>query len=245
VPASGRGLAAATLTSVRCSHGLGRSLLDLVLPVACVGCAGRADWLCARCVAALGGPGHDVAPTPRPPGLPPVRAVAAYDGVVRELLLAHKERGALRLARPLGAAVARAGGSLVDRDGSVVLVPVPSTRRSVRARGHDPTLRLAGVAARLLGLRAVPALRHARAVADQHGLGSAGRQANLRGALVVRGGRPPPVAGRRVLLVDDLVTTGATLAEAARALRAVGAAVVGAAVVAATIRRSTVGSGLD
>jgi predicted amidophosphoribosyltransferase len=91
-------------------------------------------------------------------------------------------------------------------------------------------LRSCGVPARL-----ADALTHARRVADQAGLGAPDRMANLAGALRV--GRPAGVAGRRVVLVDDVVTTGVTLAEAARALRAAGAEVPAAAVIAATARR--------
>jgi predicted amidophosphoribosyltransferase len=216
-----------------------RALLDLVLPVTCAGCDDAPTWLCPRCRQALAGRPREVVPAPAPAGLPPVRAVAAYDGVVRQLLLAHKEDGVLRLAGPLGAALSRAAGELVPsgRQGFVV-VPVPSSRASVRARGNDPTLRMARAAARALsGARLLPALRHVRPVADQSGLGLSARRANLAGALAVRRRAGRLLDGRTVLIVDDLMTTGSTLVEAARAIRAAGGHVLGAAVVAATRRR--------
>ena len=217
-----------------------RAAADLLMPLVCAGCARPGRWLCQGCSALLSGPGRRVAPTPAPAGLPAVAAVAAYDGPVRDLLVAYKERGLLRLAGPLGAAVAAAVRALPPGPSVVVpvLVPVPSSPSAVRLRGHDPTARIAGVAARRLGggVRAVRALRQGRAVADQAGLGAAGRAANLSGALVAAPRRIP--VGAPVVVVDDVLTTGATAAEAARALRSVGCLVLGVAVVAATPRRS-------
>lgn len=210
-------------------------LLDLVLPRSCAGCDAPGRTLCAACVASLQAPRRH-RPEPCPRGLPPLVAAAAYDGPARAALLAHKERGRLGLARPLGAALA---GAIVrlDLPPRVVLVPVPSSAAAVRARGHDHARRLAAAAARgVPGARASPLLVPGRVVADQAGLDRAGRAANLAGALRARGS----LRGLPVVVVDDVVTTGATLAEAARALRAAGAEVQGCAVVAATARRSSV-----
>ncbi|MFI8089905.1 ComF family protein [Streptomyces sp. NPDC086080] len=220
-------------------------LTDLVLPAECGGCGRLRTVLCAGCRTALSGglPGR-VRPAPEPAGLPPVHAAARYADEVRAALLAHKERGALALSRPLGAALAGAvrAGLRAARTGvpggpdaashpgpgaggdPVLLVPVPSARRTVRARGHDPARRIAYAAAgelRRAGVpvRVLPALWQRRGVADQSGLGSRQRLANLAGALTVAPGCGRLLSGGRVMLVDDLMTTGASLAEAARAVR--------------------------
>ncbi|KUF13717.1 hypothetical protein AT728_39440 [Streptomyces silvensis] len=216
-------------------RGWWRDLTDLVLPADCPGCGAPRVALCAGCRSALSGAApRGVRPNPWPRGLPAVHAAAPYGGAVRAVLLAHKERGALPLAEVLGEALAgavraalRDAGAGQVEGGPVLLVPVPSARRAVRARGHDPVRRLALAAAGRLRRAGMPVsvlcvLRQRRAVADQAGLNSRQRQLNLSGALEVA-----PDAGRllrdagRIVVVDDLMTTGASLAEAARALRGV------------------------
>ncbi|MFD9335262.1 ComF family protein [Streptomyces sp. NPDC060028] len=229
-------------------RGWWQELAGLVLPVDCAGCGAARVLLCGGCRSALSGAGaRCVRPSPCPAGLPRVYASAAYEGAVRDVVLAHKERGALALAGALGGALAaavRAGGAGGGRGGAgeVVLVPVPSARRQVRARGHDPARRIALAASarlRRAGVRArvAPVLRLRREVADQAGLGARGRRENLAGALeACRGAAPLTAGAARIVLVDDLMTTGATLAEAARALRAADIGpVTGAAVVAVPV----------
>ncbi|MET8247170.1 ComF family protein [Streptomyces sp. NPDC005202] len=223
-------------------RGWWQDLTDLVLPAECGGCGRPRTVLCPECRAALSGSAsRRVRPVPEPPGLPAVHAAAPYADEVRAILLAHKERGALALAGPLGAALAgavRAGlrsglrygpsgpGDAVARSagGPVLLVPVPSARRAVRARGHDPARRIALAAAgglRRSGTptRVVAVLRQRRAVADQSGLNSRQRLDNLAGALEVAAGGERLLLGGAVVLVDDLMTTGASLTDAARAVR--------------------------
>jgi predicted amidophosphoribosyltransferase len=216
--------------------------LDLVLPRPCAGCGRPGAVLCATCAALLrAAPVGPVRPDPCPAGLPPVRALAAYDGALKQLLLAHKERGLLGLGPALGTALGTVAAGLTT--GPVLLCPVPSARSAVRQRGYDHAHRLAAAAARELRRQGRPAgvgrlLRPARLVADQSGLGSAQRAANLAGAL-----RAVPSPPARVIVVDDLMTTGATLVEATRALVQDGHDVVGAAVIAATPRRKSPGRG--
>lgn len=209
------------------------ALLDLVLPMTCASCATPGRELCAGCAAELLAPplGRH-SPRPRPPGLPELVVARAYDGAARAALLAHKERGRLRLVGPLGMALGQAL-RVLELPQTALVVPVPSSRAAVRSRGFDHARRLAHSGARAAGLRSRPLLLPARAVADQSGLTASGRAANLAGALRAR----RDLTGVDVVVVDDVVTTGATLVEAARALSAAGARVRGAACVAGTTRR--------
>lgn len=218
-------------------------LLDLLLPARCAGCRVPGSAWCAGCDGLLAGAALPVAPQPAPAGFPRCHAVAAYAGAVRAAVVAYKERGRRQLRQPLGAALAvsvRAGRPMAA--GPVVLVPVPSRSRAVRQRGADTTRALAGEAARSLRRAgvpalAVPALRLCRATADSAGLTAAARTANLSGAMTADLRHLPAIGAADVMVVDDLLTTGATLAEAARALAAAGRPVRGAAVVAVTLRR--------
>lgn len=232
-----RGLRAAALAGLA-------GLADLALPGRCAGCAEQPGLLCAGCRSGLDGPAVLAWPEPVPAGLPPTWAVTAYAGPVRAVLIAHKEHGRLALCRPLGEALARsvrAGAG--DRPGPLLLVPAPSRAAAVRARGHDPTARVARRAAAVLrsggaDVTSVALLRVAPWVRDQAGLRAGERAANLAGALRVPPHLVPLVRGRAVVVVDDLVTTGSTIVEAARALRQAGAQVDAAAVIAATARRT-------
>jgi len=121
-------------------------------------------------------------------------------------------------------------------------VPVPSSRAARRRRGCDVVADLAVTAATTLrnegrDVRVIRALRHSRKVADSAGLSAEQRSVNLSGAFTTRTSRGRLLAGARVVVVDDLVTTGVTLRECADSLRAVGAEVIAAATVGATPRR--------
>jgi predicted amidophosphoribosyltransferase len=232
--------------------------LELVLPAGCAGCGDTdrrcSDGLCTPCRHALAaavpvswqlfGPAGEVLPA---------FAAASYDGVVRSVLLEYKEHARLGLRHGLAtclllsviaalgadatvASIAAAG----NRRRSVLLVPVPSAAATRRARGHDPVGALARIVVRQLracamAVDACSPLRQSRPVADQSGLDVVARRANLAGAIEVP--KPATVRGRRVIVVDDIVTTGVTALEAARALTAAGATVSAVAAVAATVRR--------
>jgi predicted amidophosphoribosyltransferase len=236
--------------------------LDLLLGSACSACGSPGRALCRGCEAALPRRAHAAWPTPTPAGLVRPSAVGEYADPLRRLVVDHKEHGRLALARPLGRLLALAvldawaaagpfgvpvgsgpsagaGPAAGARAGRVALVPVPSHGSVVRARNHDPLLRITRVAAATVrgeGLRArvCPVLRVTARPVDQAGLDTAARAANVRGRFAVRAGSRVTAP---VVLVDDVVTTGATLREAQRALEEAGVVVLGAATVAATRRR--------
>lgn len=217
--------------------------LDLLLGGSCVGCARPGRLLCSGCLALLPTVAFPAWPTPAPAGLVPPLAVAAYEGAAKAMILGFKEHRLLSLAAPLGSLLSVAVAAHAV-SGPVVLVPVPSRPSSVRARAHDATYALCVTAARRLGRHVTVArlLRTRPGVADQAGLGSAARAANLAGSLTC----PSPGLARlarrlpraRVVVCDDVITTGATAREAQRALQAVGLDVAGIATVAATQRRA-------
>lgn len=232
-------------------------LVSLAAPPACAGCGVPGPALCVPCAAPLAGPGFRVpaAAALAVPGrahAPPAAACAAYDGTVPALVNAWKERGRHDLEPVLGAALARAVAVLLAEPGArrgVVLVPVPSSPAARRRRGTDGVRVLAGHAAGALrdaGVPAavLPALRVVRRVADQSGLSAPERAANVSGAFGLdRRAAGPAALARGVVVVDDVLTTGATLRSAACALAVEGVVVDGYACVAATpLRRTPSGS---
>lgn len=220
---------------------------DLLLGAACPGCGRSSVGLCTGCRVELAATEpHPTRPSPCPPGFPTTITGGPYDDLLRNLISAHKERQAWLLTPALGRRLAGSVAPLLRAagPGPVYLVPVPSAAAAIRNRGRDATAAIATVAARSLAgtrpgdsIRMVRLLRPVRRLADQSDLTEAERHANLSGAYAVRSGRSLRTAGR-VIVVDDLVTTGSSLAEATRALTAAGLEVVGAAVIAATVRRT-------
>jgi predicted amidophosphoribosyltransferase len=224
------------------------ALGDLLLGSRCVGCDRPGRVLCRTCASTLHADAEPAWPSPTPPGLAPPFAAMAYDGLVRAMVLAHKERGVLALATPLGRLLAgAAAAALADGTrGQVLLVPVPSRPASVRSRGHDPTWTMTMRAAAWLRADGVPAtavplLRLRTGVRDQAGLDAHERAANLAGSMRCPSRSLARLAARwshaQVVVCDDVLTTGATAREAQRALEAVGLGVVGIGVAAATRRR--------
>ena len=219
---------AVTLVNMASRGPLLAELSDLVLPRRCVYCGERGLVLCDRCV----GP---VAPFVAEVAGPVTFAVGPYEDGLRAAVLAYKERGRRDFVGVLSRLLAESVRAVVTGwDGPVALIAVPSARAAARARGGPHVLRMARAVSRQI---AVPvgcdALWLRRSTRDSAGLSVDERRANLSGAMAAA--RPP--AGVAALVVDDVVTTGATLVEAERALRQAGWPVVGAAVIAATARR--------
>jgi predicted amidophosphoribosyltransferase len=224
------------------------ALVALAVPVECPGCGAADVRLCPRCTRELAAPARAVGVAVGLAVPAPVWACAPYGGPVARCVVAWKDRGRFDLTAALGAALARAVvAALADDAGPaghrILLVPVPSSAAARRARGADVTAALARAAGADLRRRGLAvgvrrALHHRRRVTDQAGLGAAARRANLAGALGVRRTSRTRLRGAAVVLVDDVVTTGATAAEACTALAEHGARVVSVAAACWTPRRS-------
>ena len=222
---------------------LARHLLDVALPARCPGCGHEGAPICADCLPALDA--RLERPSGVPIGLPSdmpatilqLEWCAPFGGLVRRALHQLKYGGETRLARPLGEAIARRWARVAA--GGDVLVPVPVHAERARQRGYDQAELIARAAATGLGLPCAPILERSRATVAQFDLDRATRATNVRGAFRLREGLPGALAagagllaGRWVVLVDDVVTTGATLTACAAPLLAGGALGVSAVAVA-------------
>jgi ComF family protein len=210
--------------------------LDAALPANCVGCGNEGPPICGKCEPALdarlaspagvaiGLPGN----VPEP--LLQLDWCAPFHGVVRNALHAIKYQGEQRLGEPLGRAVARRWTAVGV--GTEIVTNVPVHRERERQRGYDQAALIARHAASELQLPFVPALTRARATMAQFDLDRRDRARNVRDAFVVDPQGTAAVRGRWILLVDDVVTTGSTLAACATALETAGAYAVSAITVA-------------
>ena len=211
-------------------------LLDLALPPICAGCGTEGDAICPACLPSVGSrvalpPGTPLGLAEGPPDpLLQLEWCSPFAGPTRRALHALKYQGERRLAAPLGTVVAerwrRAGA------GGDILVPVPVHQARRRERGYDQAALIAAVAAERLRLPWRVAVVRTRVTTAQYHLDRRHRASNVAEAFAMDPAAHAAIAGRWVVLVDDVVTTGATLCETARALLAGGAAAVSAITVA-------------
>ena len=211
---------------------LREALLDawaLVAPVQCAGCGADDRSLCVSCRGALAG-GLIVTRV----GWVHVYSALNYRTVVSHVLLSFKQHGRTDVASALAAPLARALDAAVKHApstpgaGALELALVPTSAAAWRRRGYDPVR----LVARRAGFRPRRVLVAARSGAAQKTLTREERAVNLDGAFIARG----DLTGRRFVIVDDILTSGATMSEAARALRAAGGEVVAGATIAFTPR---------
>jgi len=215
-----------------------RLALDIALPTLCVSCREPVDGegVCAACWAKLSfiappycprlgipfvyDPGPDMLSMEAiasPPAYQRARAAVRYDDVARTLVHALKYQDRTDLAPAMGRWMARAGGELLT--GADMLVPVPLHWRRAWRRRYNQSGALARVIERRSGVRVRgEVLRRVRATEQQIGLSRAQRATNVQGAFQVSADRQPEVQGRRIILIDDVLTSGATLDACARAL---------------------------
>ena len=170
-----------------------------------------------------------------PSALTESRAIGAYDGSLRAIVHAFKYGGCRSLARGLGARLRESAADLLEN--ADIVVPVPLHRSRRRRRGFNQARELA----RHLDLPVLDALRRTRATPSQTDLPAAARHGNVRHAFALARGRLPwravNVEGLRIVVVDDVSTTGATIEACARVLRAAGAADVSAVTAARVVSR--------
>jgi predicted amidophosphoribosyltransferase len=202
--------------------------LDAALPANCVGCGTEGPPICDRCADAPAGVPIGL-PAEIPEPLLQLDWCAPFHGLVRNVLHAIKYQGEQRLAMPLGAAVARRWARIGVGAEIVTHVPVHADR--AKQRGYDQAELIARAAAGVLAMPHLPLLSRERVTIAQFDLDRRRRATNVRGAFVLDG-RAPPIVGRWILLVDDVTTTGATLAACAEALVDGGALGVSATTVA-------------
>lgn len=245
----------------RAGRDIAGRLADLIIPPTCLACyepLGQHDTVCANCWARIsfiraplcdrlglpmpfdaGTPMISAAAVANPPIYDHARAVAHYSGVMREMILAFKYGDSHNARKLFGRWLLSCGGDLVDA--CDVIAPVPMHPRRLLARRFNQAALLAQELARRADRPyGAQLVKRVRATTAQVGLTSAQRRSNLAGAFRVPASASGRVAGRAVLLVDDVITTGTTLDACARALRRAGAERVDAVALAIVTNESAV-----
>lgn len=196
-------------------------LQDLLFPVYCHGCGALGESLCSLCKTS-----YELHDFLKRVGATPTFSAVAYNSVARRILLASKEDG-VRGADDLivGALEHSLRHALRKTYKTPILVPIPSSSQAVRKRGRDFLGEISKRVSDLVGLPTQSLLQHTRRVKDQTLLDASARVKNLEGALVLK---KRPVRVHEVFLIDDLITTGATLNEAVKTLEMSGFRVLGA-----------------
>ncbi|MDH6181647.1 ComF family protein [Microbacteriaceae bacterium SG_E_30_P1] len=200
-----------------------RDALALLLPIDCAGCGSADRPLCDTCRSVLA-----VAVTPRTVAGVPTFTSLRYESEVRRIVLALKEEGRTDVARELAPAFSAALIAAHDVEPEALVVRVPRSPSSYRRRGYDPL----GLLLRRAGWPRGTGLRQARHTVSQKTLGLEERAVNLSNTMIAS----DRLASRKIIIVDDIITTGGTVAEAARAITAVGGAPVAVAALAFTPR---------
>lgn len=232
-----------------------RDVVELVLPSTCAGCGAYGEQCCRTCLTALGAlRPRPASPSPVPESMPLTWAAAAYEGIVRRVIVAFKDHDRPDLGWILGPLVAGALREAIDASpqwcaaaeewGRVAVIAVPSRAKGTRLRGRFPVGELVDhVVDAQRGpqplLWRVDALSFGRAVRDQAGLDQRQRGENICGAMRLSGQAESGLRDVPIVLVDDITTTGSTLAEAARTVQGVAGGPMLAITVAATARHGT------
>lgn len=213
-------------------------LLGLIYPAACLGCGAQGRVVCERCLAGLAARAPVTGNTPRQPGRVPVfsglRAACQYGGLARDMVLRLKSSGR-PFAHPLSRLMLAAGGNEPSYLVPDLVCFVPSEKRKIAQRGYNPAELLAREIARCIGRPLVECLSKSRHTQDQDQVRGDERWANIAGAFAARPGGA--VVGR-VLLVDDVLTTGATADACAGVLIEAGACSVHVLVAARAVLRN-------